>query len=88
MGTELLTKLAIINDISKIIVYDNLSRGHRSLFFWKIINFFIQNSFCSWRNIGLPIIKKTIEWYINNEKWWRNIQNNNYRQQRLGLNTK
>ena len=30
-------------------------------------------------------IKKTIEWYLNNESWWRNIQNGNYFQERLGL---
>ena len=59
MGTELLTKLAIINEISKIIVYDNLSRGHRSLFL-EINQLFIQNSFCSWRNIGLPLLKKQL----------------------------
>lgn len=33
-------------------------------------------------------IKKTIEWYLNNETWWRKIQDNNYNQQRLGLKTK
>ena len=33
-------------------------------------------------------IKKTIEWYLNNEDWWRKIQKNNYNQQRLGLNNK
>ena len=33
-------------------------------------------------------IKKTIDWYINNEKWWRKIQKNNYNQQRLGLKDK
>ena len=33
-------------------------------------------------------IKKTIRWYLNNEKWWRKIQKNNYNQQRLGLESK
>ena len=33
-------------------------------------------------------IKKTIEWYLNNEDWWRKIQKNNYYQQRLGLKNK
>ena len=33
-------------------------------------------------------IKKTIDWYLNNEKWWRKIQQNNYNQQRLGLKDK
>ena len=31
-------------------------------------------------------IKKTIEWYINNEEWWRKIQKYNYSQKRLGVN--
>jgi dTDP-glucose 4,6-dehydratase len=30
-------------------------------------------------------IRKTIEWYLNNESWWRDILNNNYNKQRLGL---
>ena len=47
----------------------------------KTLNWKPQESFSSG-------IKKTIEWYINNEEWWRKIQNNNYRQQRLGLITK
>jgi len=29
-------------------------------------------------------IKKTIEWYINNESWWNKIQKEEYNQQRLG----
>ena len=29
-------------------------------------------------------IEKTIKWYIKNEKWWRVIQEKNYKQQRLG----
>jgi len=33
-------------------------------------------------------IKKTIEWYLENEFWWRKIQDNNYSQQRLGLDNK
>ena len=33
-------------------------------------------------------IKKTIEWYLDNEDWWRKIQRNNYNQQRLGLKNK
>ena len=32
-------------------------------------------------------IKNTIKWYINNESWWRDIQNSNYNQKRLGVNT-
>jgi dTDP-glucose 4,6-dehydratase len=30
-------------------------------------------------------ILKTINWYINNKNWWRNIQTMNYSQERLGL---
>tara|TARA_Y100001958_G_C21248687_1_gene581850 strand:+ start:25728 stop:26789 length:1062 start_codon:yes stop_codon:yes gene_type:complete len=30
-------------------------------------------------------IEKTVDWYIENEKWWRKIQNKNYKQERLGL---
>ena len=30
-------------------------------------------------------IEKTIKWYINNEAWWRDIQNKKYKQERLGM---
>jgi len=30
-------------------------------------------------------IKKTINWYLDNEGWWRAIQDKNYSQERLGL---
>ena len=29
-------------------------------------------------------IKKTVNWYIENQKWWRKIQKNKYNQERLG----
>ena len=29
-------------------------------------------------------IRKTIEWYLENENWWRMIQNKTYKQERLG----
>ena len=29
-------------------------------------------------------IRKTVEWYINNESWWREIQEKKYAQERLG----
>ena len=29
-------------------------------------------------------IKKTIQWYLENEQWWKDIQNNTYQQERLG----
>ena len=31
-------------------------------------------------------IKKTVEWYLKNERWWRMIQNKIYKQERLGEN--
>ena len=46
----------------------------------------IQNEL-GWRaveNFDSGIIK-TIKWYLENESWWRNIQKNNYKQERLGL---
>jgi dTDP-glucose 4,6-dehydratase len=30
-------------------------------------------------------IRKTIQWYLDNEPWWRSIQDNTYRQERLGV---
>ena len=33
-------------------------------------------------------IRKTIQWYLDNETWWRKIQDNKYNQQRLGLKIK
>tara|TARA_B100001123_G_C15305184_1_gene1022422 strand:- start:1378 stop:2430 length:1053 start_codon:yes stop_codon:yes gene_type:complete len=30
-------------------------------------------------------IQKTINWYLNNREWWQAIQNNTYRQGRLGV---
>ena len=30
-------------------------------------------------------IRKTVLWYLENQDWWRNIQNKTYQQQRLGL---
>tara|TARA_Y100000590_G_scaffold462361_1_gene626259 strand:+ start:101 stop:1147 length:1047 start_codon:yes stop_codon:yes gene_type:complete len=29
-------------------------------------------------------IKKTVNWYLDNQKWWREIQKNKYNQERLG----
>ena len=29
-------------------------------------------------------IRKTIKWYLENESWWREIQNMKYNQERLG----
>ena len=30
-------------------------------------------------------IQKTIEWYLKNEEWWKTIQENTYKQERLGI---
>ena len=30
-------------------------------------------------------IRKTIHWYLDNQDWWRAIQDNTYRQERLGV---
>tara|TARA_Y100000590_G_scaffold463138_1_gene629114 strand:- start:284 stop:1339 length:1056 start_codon:yes stop_codon:yes gene_type:complete len=30
-------------------------------------------------------IEKTITWYLENKEWWKSIQNNSYRQERLGV---
>ena len=30
-------------------------------------------------------MRKTIEWYLNNKIWWKSIQDNTYRQERLGV---
>ena len=30
-------------------------------------------------------IKKTINWYLENQTWWQDIQNNTYQQERLGV---
>ena len=33
-------------------------------------------------------IRKTVEWYLNNKIWSENIQNGNYKLERLGVNLK
>ena len=30
-------------------------------------------------------IRKTIQWYLDNESWWRKIQDGTYNQERLGI---
>ena len=30
-------------------------------------------------------IKKTVNWYLNNVKWWRRTQSKIYKQERLGI---
>ncbi|MEI7219167.1 dTDP-glucose 4,6-dehydratase [Pectobacterium carotovorum] len=31
-------------------------------------------------------MRKTVSWYLNNEKWWRSVQDGSYTGERLGLN--
>jgi dTDP-glucose 4,6-dehydratase len=33
-------------------------------------------------------IRKTVQWYLNNEVWWRSVQDGSYRRERLGLTVK
>lgn len=30
-------------------------------------------------------IRKTVEWYLDNQEWWKRVQDGSYQQQRLGL---
>jgi dTDP-glucose 4,6-dehydratase len=30
-------------------------------------------------------LRKTVEWYLNNQTWWRHVQDGSYRGERLGL---
>ncbi len=32
-------------------------------------------------------LRKTVQWYLENETWWQRVQNGAYRGERLGLNT-
>jgi dTDP-glucose 4,6-dehydratase len=29
-------------------------------------------------------IRKTVEWYLNNESWWQRVQDGSYQRERLG----
>lgn len=33
-------------------------------------------------------IRKTVQWYIDNQAWWQRVQDGSYRRERLGLGTK
>ena len=58
VGTELLIKLVIINEIIKIIVYNNLSKGHRSLLFGNKSTFLFKIVFIHSEILDVMIIKK------------------------------
>jgi dTDP-glucose 4,6-dehydratase len=30
-------------------------------------------------------MRKTVEWYLGNEAWWRRVRDGSYRGERLGL---
>lgn len=32
-------------------------------------------------------MRKTVEWYLSNETWWRHVQDGSYAGQRLGIAT-
>ena len=32
-------------------------------------------------------IRKTVEWYLNNEKWWQAVLDGSYRLERIGEKT-
>ena len=32
-------------------------------------------------------LRRTVQWYLENEAWWRDVQSGGYRQERLGLVT-
>jgi dTDP-glucose 4,6-dehydratase len=32
-------------------------------------------------------LRRTVQWYLENEPWWRDVQSGGYRQERLGLST-
>ena len=59
VGTELLARLALNKEITKITIYDNLSRCHRSLFLGKKVPFFYLGPKNDWRqSLDTAIIKK------------------------------
>ena len=61
VGTELLTKLALIKEISKIIVYDNLSRGQRSLFIGNKSTFLSKIIFVHGEILDSRLLKKQLK---------------------------
>ena len=61
VGTELLTKLALSNEISKIIIYDNLSRGHRSLFLGNKSIFLSKIDFIHGEILDSRLLKKQLK---------------------------
>ena len=60
VGTELLAKLALNKEISKITIYDNLSKGHRSLFLGKKSPFLSKIEFIHGEILDSRLLKKQL----------------------------
>ena len=60
VGTELLAKLALNKEISKITIYDNLSKGHRSLFLGKKSPFLSKIEFVHGEILDSRLLKKKL----------------------------
>mgnify|MGYP006136202275 FL=1 len=60
VGTELLAKLALNKEISKITIYDNLSKGHRSLFLGKKSPFLSKIEFVHGEILDSRLLKKQL----------------------------
>jgi UDP-glucose 4-epimerase len=60
VGTELLAKLALNKKISKITIYDNLSKGHRSLFLEKKSSFLSKIVFVHGEILDSRLLKKQL----------------------------
>ena len=44
----------------------------------------------NWKPLETEIsgLEKTVNWFIENQKWWRSIKDNKYNGSRLGINIK
>jgi|TARA_B110000495_G_scaffold197049_1_gene206739 UDP-glucose 4-epimerase len=60
VGTELLARLALNKEITKITIYDNLSRGHRSLFLGKKVPFLSKIEFVHGEILDSRLLKKKL----------------------------
>ena len=60
VGTELLARLALNKEITKITIYDNLSRGHRSLFLGKKVPFLSKIEFVHGEILDSRLLKKQL----------------------------
>ena len=60
LGTELLARLALNKEITKITIYDNLSRGHRSLFLVKKVPFLSKIEFVHGEILDSRLLKKQL----------------------------